>query len=408
MLESASYDLYALYSDGQLNTVAINTVGSQVKSIYPVTENGIHDYGLRNGVPYILDTVGDTILEWNINYWNDTQVSQNLPDGHYYSAVPYSSGYLITAADKQIDDPKTVDVDESKIEPAVPTMLWDAGDATQEVPIIGSVSDSKYIKTPNGTLQFFSENLSTYTGHWLDNNEPDFTVGVNSVDYPYVHSATTNTGTFITFYNDKGISVMFWLAAGSSVGQAIEIPEGMKSFYGCYTANSKAFCMLNVESLGFALYEMEDGEFVLDTQLNEALSGKNINGIYAIGNNRYISAFYSGSSGSHSYLYLANGKEVEVVLEADINSNQGEYFFLPSAQEGLYYWISTNTGSTKIYKAEASGDFAFERNLDSIVRIESPAEESSGSGSGSMPIYLLAMLLILLIPSFKSRPLSNA
>ena len=406
MLESTSNELYGIYSNGQLNAITINPDGSQLLSTYPFTGSSLSDYGLRNGAPYVLDTLNDTILEWNVNHWDDIKVSQNLPDGHYYSAVPYSNGYLITTADRQLDDEET-EVDESKEEPAVPTMLWDAGDATQEVPIIGQVSDSKYINTPDGALQIYSENLSTYTGHWLGNSEADFTINVNAVDYPLIHSATTSAGTFIAFYNSEGISIMFWLAAGSPSGQGIEVPQGMKAFYGCFSANNKAFCMLNVESLGFALYEMENGEFILDTQLNEAISGKNINGIYSIGNNRYISAFYKGVSGSHSYLYLASGEEVTTVFEATISSSQGEYFLLPSSQEGMFYWIGANTGSTKIYKAEASGDFTFKRNLDSIVPIESPAEESSGGGSGSMPTYLLAMLLMLLFPRVRWRQVSG-
>lgn len=221
MLESTSNELYGIYSNGQLNAITINPDGSQVLSAYPSIGSSLSDYALRNGVPYVLDALNDTILEWNVNSWNDIHVSQNLPDGHYYFAVPYSNGYLITTADRQIDDEET-EVDESEEEPAVPTMLWDAGDATQEVPIIGQVNDSKYINTPDGALQIYSENLSTYTGHWLGNSEDDFTINVNAVDYPFIHSATTTVGTFIAFNNIEGASIMFWLAAGSSLGQELK------------------------------------------------------------------------------------------------------------------------------------------------------------------------------------------
>lgn len=166
---------------------------------------------------------------------------------------------------------------------------------------------------------------------------------------------------------------------------------------------------MNVDGLGFTLYEMEGGEFVLDTQLNEIVSGKTINGIYSIGGNRYISAFEKRLSGNRAYLYLANGEEVAQIYQTAISTTQEVFFLLPSKQEvGLFYWVGLNASSTIIYKAEASGDFTFKRNLDSIVPIESPVEESSSGGSGSMPTYLLAMLFMLLLPSVRWRQVSVA
>ena len=231
-------------------------------------------------------------------------------------------------------------------------------------------------------------------------------VNVNSVDLPHVHSAKTNTGTFIMFYGDV-LSTAFWLQSAPMSVKAVKFPQNLKSFSGCTSVNNQAFCMFNVEGLGYALYEMVDGEFVLDTQLNEAFSGKHINGIYAVGEKRYISAFYDGVTGSRSYLYLADSEGVKRLYSHEVANSQSQFFIKPSILEGTFYWISQVLGETLIYKAEASGDFTFKRNLDSIVPIESPAEESSGGGSGSMPTYLLAMLLMLLFPRVRWRQVSG-
>ena len=406
--ESPDRELNALYMNGLLNAIRINEDGSQVLGVYPPIENAIGSYGmLLNGVPYVLDTENNLIWQWETDYWMDLSASKEMPAGEYVAVTPYGNGYLLS----------TDSNDEAT--------LWYVGGTTQAggsplaLSTVSWPSESGLVYTSLGYLQIFSENLSSYTGHWLGAGKSDFQIDVNAVDFPYYQTAIASTGIFINFYSSNNFQ-FYWLPSSDELDSPemmpIELPNNWRTFNGCFTAYPKIFCVFNVQDVGFSLYELEGGEFVLDSQLNEAVSGKTINGVYSVGKNRFISAYYNGTSGNYSYLYSINEDGIETTMKVSRSSLDDPYYIHPSSYElGQFYWVGKGVGATNIYKAEASGDFAFDRNLDSIVPIESPVEGSSAEGSsgggsggsGSMPTYLLAMLFMLLLPSVRWRQVSG-
>lgn len=385
LLESPDRELNILYMNDMLNAITVNEDGSQLLGVYPTIENAIGTYGISSsGAPYILDTESDVIWQWETDYWMDLSTLKNMPSGDFVSTIPYAGGYLLSTESNEEET------------------LWHVGNVTQQVSSVSWPAKSNFLYTSIGILQLYNENLTSYTGNWIGTGKSDFVIDVNFVDYPYVYSAATSTGTFLHFYNKEKFKLI-WLSSESSLTKNIELPKNWRRFYGCFTSYPKAFCILDMEDVGLSIYELENGEFILDTQLNEAFSGKTINGIYSIGKNRFISAHYSGASGNYSYLYSINEEGVETTMEVSRSSVEEPYYIFPSNfEEGAFYWIGKGFGETNIYKAEASGNFIFDRNLDSIVPIVS-AEDGSSGGSGTMPVYLLVMLLMLLRPGVRWR-----
>ncbi|MEH6346932.1 MAG: hypothetical protein V7785_17695 [Bermanella sp.] len=396
LVELSNREIEILYKDNTLNVIELNVDGSQDIGIYPEIPNDFESYGLLNGVPYILDIEADTIWQWDTDYWRDLAATQTLPAGEYQSVLSYGSNYLLSTEDE------------------IEGGLWQVGLTNQQLSNVTWPSNSSLIGTPIGLLQFYKGSANEVVGHWLESNAGDFTLGLNIDDYPFVRGTATDGGIMLAFYGAEPLK-LFWLPTNPSANNSIseiEIPFNWRSFNWCHSAYPKAFCVMDVQDVGYALYEVIDGEFVLDSILNEAFSGKSINGIYAIGEHRFISAYYNGVGDDRSYLYAVNGTGVEMIMSVERSSTDDPYYLLPSRDEGIFYWIGKELGRTQLYKGYASGDFIFKRNVDASQQVDDPVEESddsseSSGGGGSMPSYLLAMLLMLLIPRVRSYPVSG-
>ena len=396
LYELPNREIEILYKDNTLNVIELNVDGSQNVGIYPEIPNDIESYGLLNGVPYILDIEADTIWQWDTDYWKDLAATQSLPAGEYQSVLSYGSNYLLSTEDETDGG------------------LWQVGLTNQQLSNVTWPSNSSLMWTSIGLLQFYKGSSNEVVGHWLESNAVDFTLGLNVDDYPFVHGTATDGGIMLAFYGEEPLK-LFWLPTNPSANNSIseiEISFNWRSFNWCHSDYPKVFCVMDVQNLGYALYELVDGEFVLDSILNEAFSGKSINGIYAVGEHRFISAYYNGVGDDRSYLYAVNGSGVETIMSVERSSTDEPYYFLPSRDEGVFYWVGKELGSTQLYKGYVSGDFIFKRNAETPQQVENPVEESndsseSSAGGGSMPTYLLAMLLILLIPRVRSNRVSG-
>ena len=396
LVELSNREIEILYKDNTLNVIELNVDGSQDVGIYPEIPNDIESYGLLNGIPYILDVEADTIWQWDTDYWRDLAATQSLPAGEYQSVLSYGSNYLLSTEDETDGG------------------LWQVGLTNQQLSTVTWPNDSSMIWTSAGFLQFYDGGLNELVAHWLGGNKSDFTVSLDKDLYPFVYGTATDSGTILTFYGNNSVNLT-WLSTGSSAELEVfemVLPKNLRSFNWCYGAYPKAFCVMNMQDVGYALYEVVEGEFVLDSILNEAFSGKSINGIYAIGEHRFISAYYNGVGGDRSYLYAVNGTGVETIMSVERSSTDDPYYILPSRDEGVFYWVGKELGSTQLYKGYASGDFIFKRNVeapqqvDDVVAESNDTSEGSGGG-GSMPIYLLAMLLMLLTPRVRSNRASG-
>lgn len=396
VVELLNREINLVYKNNSLNIIKLNTNGSQDIGIYPEISNDIESYGLLNGVPYILDIEADTIWQWDTDYWRDLAATQTLPAGEYQSVLPYGNNYLLSTEH---------DTDGG---------LWQVGLTNQQLSGVTWPSDSSLIGTSIGFLQIYDGGLNELVAHWLGGNKSDFTVSLDRGVYPFVYGTATGSGTILTFYGNNSVS-LFWLSTGSSTELemfGIELPKNLRSFNWCHGAYPRAFCVMDVQDVGYALYEVIDGEFVLDSILNEAFSGKSINGVYAIGEHRFISAFYNGVGDDRSYLYAVNGDGVEAIMNVERSSTDDPYYLLPSRDEGIFYWVGKELGNTQLYKGYVSGDFIFKRNVDASQQVDNPVEENNDSsegsgGGGSMPTYLLVMLLMLLIPRVRSYRVSG-
>ncbi len=396
LYELPNREIEILYKDNTLNVIELNVDGSQNVGIYPEIPNDIESYGLLNGVPYILDIEADTIWQWDTDYWKDLAATQSLPAGEYQSVLSYGSNYLLSTEDETDGG------------------LWQVGLTNQRLSSVTWPSDSSLIGTSIGFLQFYDGGLNELVAHWLGGNKSDFTVSLDRGLYPSVYGIAADSGTILTFYGNNSVSLT-WLSSDSSTELnmfAMELPENLRSFNWCYSAYPKAFCVMDVQDVGYALYEVVDGAFVLDSILNEAFSGKSINGIYAVGEHRFISAYYNGVGGDRSYLYAVNAAGVEMIMSIERSSTDDPYYFLPSRDEGVFYWVGKELGATQLYKGYASGDFIFKRNVEAPQQVDDAVAESddsseSSGGGGSMPTYLLAMLLILLTSRIRSNRVSG-
>ncbi len=393
LYEQYNGSLYLLIKDNYLTRKSISLNGYQGSLDYPEASGDITSYGLMNGEPYILDTHNNTIWQWDAyyEYWKDLNSSLNLPDGKYDTLYAIGDHYLLSMTD---------DVNNG---------LWKIGLTNENLTDVSLIQDSSLFFTPQGLVQVFKNNDGIYEGQWLDADLPEFFIQLMYGDYPNVRTAASYSGTFIHLYGSQHATGL-WLGHDETSPSYLDLPQGTSKFNGCFSSLPRAFCIIETEELGFALYELEQGEFVLDTLLDSSIANVSVINIHAVGENRFMSVVTQGANSNTHSLLSVNSTGTEILLEADVASNDEWYSISTSGDPSVFYWVGREMGETKLYKARVAGDTTFKRvaneegkNTDGAGNVDNNQKDDSDEGIGSLPLSITLLLFMLLIPSSTRR-----
>ena len=383
LYEQYNGSLYFLIKSNYLTRKSISLNGYQGSLDYPEASGDITSYGLMNGEPYILDTLNNTIWQWDANYeyWKDLNSSLNLPNGKYDTLYAIGDHYLLSMTD---------DVNNG---------LWKIGLTNENLTDVSLIQDSSLFFTPQGLVQVFKNNDGIYEGQWLDADLPEFFIQLMYDDYPNVRTAASYSGTFIHLYGSQHATGL-WLGHDKTSPSYLALPQGTNKFNGCFSSLPRAFCIIETEELGFALYELDQGKFVLDTLLDSSIANVVIISIHAVGENRFMSVVNQNANSNTHSLLSVNSLGTEILLEADVASNDEWYSISTSGDPSVFYWVGREMGETKLYKAHVAGDTTFKRaaNQDGAGNVDNNQEDDSDGGIGSLPLSITLLLFILLIP----------
>ncbi len=396
LYEQDNLSLDLLIKNNHLTRKKISKSGYQGTLDYPPIENDIDSYGLMNGEPYLFDTVADTIWQWDadLSYWNDLKASLNLPDGEYDTLHAMGEHYLLSMTDE------------------VNNGLWEIGLTKKKLTDVSLAQDSTLFYTPQGLVQIYKNNQGIFEGQWLNANLPGFVIPLNYDDYKYVQTVASYSGTFIHLFGPQHAEAL-WLPFNEFLPSYIQLPEGTSQFRSCFSSLPKAFCVIKTEELGFALYELVQSEFILDTLLDSSLENAGITSIHAVGEHRFISTVSHGVNSKSFSLLSVDSAGTEVLLKAEVATDKEWYFIQPSRDPSVFYWVGREMGETNLYKAHVAGDLEFKRNVEPVEDLANQEGKNTNGadnagenqdddsenvlGLGSMPISISLFLLMFSI-----------
>jgi len=392
--EQDDLSISVMYGDNYLEEKRIYFGGTNTDRVFPETNFDYERVYSVNGTPYLIDVASDSIWQWDsaLSYWKDLGDLISLPQGNLdESAFVYGDALYFSVLD---GDDKG---------------LWKLGLIPEKVSEL-NLTDAKLAFTQQGIGQFHQLSETYYEINWLIDSYPTFGFAFYSGQVSYFNANANSSGSLFTLFVGDQTS-LFWLDS-VGVSSSVELPLGWKYFGGCFNSQTNILCAFDVEGQGFSLYEVVDGGLKLDSIVGSDtfdLSLIVLKNIYAAGKNRFISFEVNGAS----YLYSAN--DIGQYLLDSGNTENMNYYLYHSRDFSRFYWLEYSADSVKINKVDIAGDSTYQRlyvepsesieeesDEDSSKSIDGESEmANSGEGSdggGSMPIYLLAMLLILLAP----------
>jgi len=389
LYEKDDLSLDLLIKDSHLTRKTISRNGYQSTLDYPAIQNDFTRYGLMDGVPYLLDVESDTIWQWDVDYWRDLNNSLGLPNGEYDDLYVIGNHYLLSMTD---------DVNGG---------IWQIGLTQQKISDVSLAEDSSFFFTPQGFLQLYKNSDGIFESQWLIGNNPEFFIPLNYDDFSYAGATASSSGTIFNFLSQQYFQLL-WLSYDNTLPTYLDLPLGWSGFNGCFSSYPRAFCFVKTEALDYALYEVIDGEFVLDTMLDPSIAGLGIVNIHAVGEHRFITAVTYGSYPKTFSLLSVSGTGTEVILEASVDEDGEFYSIMPSRDPSVFYWLGRETGKTQLYKAKVSGGVDFKRNVepadqqgkhtDGEANLDGSPDDDSDDGIGSLPVFSSLLLLLLLIP----------
>ncbi len=348
--ELGNLDLSILYKSDNLNQYIISEYGSKEEIAYPLIENDFTAYTALNGIPYILDETNNTIWQWSVDYWKDLNDMISLPESNF--------GALATSGDQLLLSGEGEDN----------TGLWEVGLTVNKVSDVAWPSESALHSIKGGVIQTHKNDSNQYILHWLNDAHDDLVSEIDATVYPNVYSYPSETGVILSFYGDAGFQLV-WIASSGSEIESLTLPESWRLFKGCFTSYPRVFCAMSMDEVSVSLYEVTNGEFILDSKLNsdsELLNG-NITNIYAAGSQRWVSVKTSNENSNTFTLYRADENGIEAVIGGETESLDDYYYIYQSQKDGVFYWVGNEMGSTNIFKASLSGDLTFKRNITSEI-----------------------------------------
>jgi len=389
LYEKDDLSLDLLIKDSHLTRKTISHNGYQSTLDYPAIQNDFTRYGLMDGVPYLLDVESDTIWQWDVDYWRNLKGPLNLPDGEYDDLYAIGSHYFLSMTGNLNGG------------------IWKIGLTKQKLSDVSSAEDSAFFFTPAGFIQLYTNSQSIYKSHLLISSNLENRIPLNYELFPFFYASVSSSGTLFDFFGEEYFQLL-WLSYDGTRPNYIELPLGWISYKRCVSSYQRAFCFIETEEHGYALYEVIDGEFILDTKLDQSIEDFGIVNIYAIGEHRFISVMTRGDYPKTFSLLSVNNMGTEVILEADVDAEGEFYSIVPSRDPSVFYWLGRETGKTQLYKAKVSGSVDFKRNVepadqqgkntDGEANLDGSSDDDSDDGIGSLPVYSSLLLLLLLIP----------
>ncbi len=406
ILEQANKELNILYTSSHLNKITISLDGSSEEVAYPAINNEFNHYGLIEGVPYILDQLNNTLWKWDVDYWKDLGAGVDLPNGEFNGLYSWGNQTYISTED------------------SIDGGVWKIGLDLQQVSTIPFSPGVRLFQTINGLLQVYGNDDGEYIFNWFDQYKEDLIVDVNPLEFPSVTAMSSSSGTYFSFRNSDSFRP-YWLSADSASFELLQFPLDTTYFSGCYSSFPRVFCILgNLES-GLSMYELVDGEFVLDSYLGEQLKNTSIGAVHAVGENRFISGRTEGDIYYKYHLFSVTKNGVFEIVNEEAQSHGDVYYLYPSRELGVFYFVGSMEGDVQLYKGVAAGDLTFKRLLEPQSEIdenpidpknldeggdvnpedenESESESESEIGIASLQSYLLMMLIALLILPIRNR-----
>ena len=210
---------------------------------------------------------------------------------------------------------------------------------------------------------------------------------------------------FPTDINNAG---MLWYDVIDNHVQTIDMPKLAVEFNNCRTASSDIYCMFKMDENIVALYKLSENRFLLDSVFDFSLIPLEIDrlefsGAYAqarlLNYHNRESGMYLFEVTSFDSNILVKSKDRYGYIYPAVNYKTGINYLIGFGEDmrlARYEWDNTQDTRPLVFDDEY-----FE------YRVMTSKSTYSKNGGGSMPTYLLAMLLILLTPRVRPNRVSG-
>jgi len=370
-------------SSGELESFEYPSVNSNVSYTFESVR-------FNKSKPYILDENLNTIWMWDepSGFWSDIRDEYDVPngdiydiyffgevlhlvlfDGFFYSIWNLASGF--EKIDEMVDEPKTIV-------------------SYLSTPIIISDTHVKKIGNEFAKVSYGLNTIYTYRAY-----KPTF----------------TEDGVLLSASGSGSRELIWYSFSDNSITKIYE-PEVAEESKGCSNYSTvEIHCMFQTGPSELAIYKLDDGVLELDSVFSfndESIDLRGVSLFSVYGKTRIIQLLLEKENSSHllewspiKFRTLSSTPDGQYHYYLGLNPLDSKNYFLRSSETGVEINRYDIEGSSETSPLVADDEYPEYR----VMEVEDFS--SSDSGIGSMPTYLLAMLLILLTPRIRSNRVSG-
>ncbi len=364
-----------LHASGELDTFEYPSVNSNVSYTFDSVR-------FNKSTPYILDKELNTLWVWDefSKSWTDIRDEYDLPNGEIYDVYFFNEVLHLVLFDGSFYSIWKLASEFEKIDEMV-----------DEPKIIVS-----YLSTPtiiNGThVKRIGSEFSKVS------------YGLNEISTH--NSAFTDNGILLSTYGSGGRELIWYSFADNNIAKVYE-PEMAEELKRCSShSTSGIHCMFQTGPHELAIYKLDEGIFQLDSVFSFNDESIDLNGVYLFsiyGQTRVIQLLLEEYSSYLIELSPSNSRTLSSTQDGHQHFSLGL-----SSLDDKHYFIRSSEAVVEVNRYDIEGSLeaiplVTEDEYPEYRVMETENSSSGNSGTGSMPTYLLAMLLILTVRCVKKR-----
>lgn len=338
--------------------------------------------------PYILDEYLNTIWIWSepSESWLDIRDEYSVPDGDILEIYFFDELLHLVIFDGSLYSIWHLSNEFEKI------------DELEEAPetIVYYTKDS-IILNKNFVKKIGSDFQKVYYG-----------INEASIFYP----AFTGDGVLLSMIGSASVELVWYSFLDNSLTK-IYNPKVAEEWKGCGNYSmSEMHCMFQTGPHELAIYKLADGEFKLDSVFSfndESIDLRGVSLFSVYGKTRIIKLQLEEENSSH----LLELSPTKSRIFSSTPDGQYHFYLGLSVLDNKNYFVRSSEVGVEINRYDIEGSteivpLVLEDEYPEFRVMEIESSSSRASGSGSMPIYLLVMLLTLLSFSVRRRPSLSA
>ncbi len=367
---------------------------------------------------YILDRFANTIRQWvgTESTWKDLRIEWDIPQGTIQTFFKFQGTWFLVVYNNSVCSTWSVGAASEKISEysecwehseyytdnennLAHLIIQDKVEVIYNYPVhivdrdAHGVGESKHylsIRRENGREYVIQDTFSS--------------VLEDSFSFNYI----VQSNGILFFSTDIDNAGMFWYDVIDNHVQAIDMPKLAMEFNNCRSASGDIYCMFKMDENIVAIYKLSEGGFLLDSVFDFSLITHEIDRLEFSGAYAQTRLVNYHNRENEMYLFEVTSFDSNVLVKSKdrygyiypvVNYKTGINYLIGFGEDmrlARYEWDNTQDTRPLVFDDEY-----FE------YRVMTSKSADSKNGGGSMPTYLLAMLLMLLIPRVRSYPVSG-